>query len=68
MHKSYVSKSFLLQIFFMEYSAEIHNFEEKIHIVNKNVMKSLALQQKLGKKPAKPLRNRLFSCANDIDL
>ena len=68
MHKSYVLRFFLLQIFFVEYSVKIHIFEEKIHIVNKNVMKSLALQQKLGKKPAKPLRNRLFSCANDIDL
>lgn len=68
MHKSYVLKSFLLQIFFVEYSAKIHIFEEEIHIVNKNVMKSFALQQKLGKKPAKPLRNRLFSCAIDIDL
>lgn len=68
MYKSYVSKSFLLQLFFMEYSAKIHIFEEEIHIVNKNDMKSLDLQQKLGKKPAKPLINRLFSCANDIDL
>ena len=68
MHKSYVLRSFLLQIFFVEYSAKIHIFEEKIHIVNKNVMKSFASQQKLGKKPAKPLRNRLFSCAIDIDL
>lgn len=68
MHKSYVLRFFLLQIFFLEYSAKIHIFEGKIHIVNKNVMKSFASQQKLGKKPAKPLRNRLFSCAIDIDL
>ena len=54
MHKSYVLKSFLLQIFFLEYSAKIHIFEEEIHIVNKNVMKSFALQQKLEKNQQNP--------------